>query len=93
MNEVEEKEVVAIIRKELGSKAEELMPSLAKKWFEQGKEKGIEKGREKGRKEGAFLKAVETCRNLLKEGLSFETISRVTDLSVEKILEIQKETK
>jgi predicted transposase/invertase (TIGR01784 family) len=88
-NKVEESEVANIIRKELGSKAEELMPSLAKKWFEQGKEEGIEKGIEKG----TFLKAVETCRNLLKEGLSFETISRVTGLSLEKVLEIQKEIK
>ena len=88
-NEVEESEVVDIIRKELGSEAEELMPSLAKKWFEQGKEKGIEKGIEKG----SFLKAVETCRNALRSGISLDIVALITGLSKEKVLEIQKELK
>ena len=88
-NKVEESEVADIIRKELGSKAEELMPSLAKKWFEQGKEEGREEGREKG----AFLKAVETCRNALRSGISADTVALITGLSKEKVLEIQKEMK
>ena len=88
-NKVEESEVADIIRKELGSNAEEIMPSLAKKWFEQGKEKGIEKGIEKG----AFLKAVETCRNALRSGISPDTVALITGLSKEKVLEIQKELK
>jgi len=88
-------------RKELGREAEEIMPSLAKKWFEQGKEKGIEKGIEKGMEKGiekgmekgAFLKAVETCKNALRSGISSDTVALITGLSKEKVLEIQKEMK
>ena len=77
------------------------MPSLAKKWFEQGKEKGIEKGIEKGMEKGiekgmekgAFLKAVETCKNALRSGISSDTVALITGLSKEKVLEIQKEMK
>ena len=96
-NEVEESEVVDIIRKELGREAEEIMPSLAKKWFEQGKEEGkeegLEKGIEKGMEKGAFLKAVETCKNALRSGISSDTVALITGLSKEKVLEIQKEMK
>ena len=74
---------------------------MIKKWFEQGKEKGIEKGREEGREEGreggiekgVFLKAVETCRNALRSGISTDTVALITGLSKEKVLEIQKELK
>ena len=88
-NDVEEKEVVNIIKKELGSEAEDVMPSLAQRWMEEGIEKGIRKGK----KEGALENKIEICRNLLKEGLNLETISKVTGLSTEKVLEIQKNLK
>ena len=49
-----------------------------KTWFEDG----IEEGKKE--------KAVETAENLLKEGDSPEKISRCIGLSLEKVLEIQK---
>jgi predicted transposase/invertase (TIGR01784 family) len=54
------------------------MPTLAQRWAEEGKEKG------------AFANKIEICKNLIKEGLKLETISKVTGLSLEKVLEIKK---
>ena len=88
-NDVEEKEVVNIIKKELGSEAEDVMPSLAQRWMEEGIEKGIRKGK----KEGALEKAIETCKNALNSGIAPEMISKITGLSLEKVLEIKKELK
>ncbi len=84
-NEVEEIEVVNIIKEEFGDEAEDIMPSLGKKIFNEGKEEGIKEGIE----EGAFLKAIETCRNALQSGLSPEMVSKITNLSLEKVLEIK----
>ena len=85
------------------------MPSLAKKWMEQGMEKGMEKGIEKGRqegiekgiekgmqegkKEGAFQKAIETCKRLLLAKMTPLFVSETTDLPLQKVLEIQKSLK
>ena len=84
-NDIEENKIMDIIGSELGSETEEMMPTLAQKWLEQGKAEG--------REEGAFRKAVDTCRNLLNAGLSIDVISKATALPVEKVLEIQKELK
>ena len=93
-NQVEEEKVMDIIEQELGSEAEDIMPSLAQKWLEQGREQGmgegIEKGIEKGLEEGAVAKAVETCKSALREGANPEFISKITGLTIEKIKEIQK---
>ena len=82
-NDVEEKEVVNIIRKELGSEAEDVMPSLAQRWVEEGKEKGIKIGIEKDK--------IDVCRNALKSGISPETVSKITGLPLKKVLEIKQE--
>ncbi|MBQ8776484.1 MAG: hypothetical protein IJZ71_03295 [Treponema sp.] len=50
--------------------------------FEDGVAEGIEQGAEQ--------KAIETAKNLLKEGLSAEQIARCTNLSLEKVQELAK---
>ncbi len=54
---------------------------------EEGIREGIEKGIEKGVEKGKLL----TAKNMLKSGLSVELISSVTELSIERIKELQKE--
>lgn len=85
-NEVAQKDVVDIIKSELGEEAEDIMPSLGRKIYNEGREEGLQEGIEKG----AIAKAVETCRNALKKGFDINTIMELTGLPVEKILEIQK---
>ena len=59
-----------------------------------GRLEGIEAGKIEGeivgQKRGAEQKAIETAKNLLKEGLSVEQIARCTNLSLEKIQELAK---
>ncbi len=52
---------------------------------EEGVEIGIDKGREEGLKEGENQKSLEIAKNCLKEGLSIETISKLTGLTLEQI--------
>ena len=49
--------------------------------IEEGMEKGVEKGIEKGIEKGALI----TAKNMKNEGLSIETIAKVTGLSVDAI--------
>jgi predicted transposase YdaD len=53
------------------------------------RQEGLLKGRQEGIKKGAFLNAVETCKNALRSGLSPEIVSQITKLPLEKVLEIQ----
>jgi hypothetical protein len=73
---------MTIITEEFGPDAEEMMPSLGKKIYNEG--------RQEGRQEGAFAKAVETCRNALRSGILPELVAKITNLPLEKVLEIQK---
>ena len=57
---------------------------------ERAKKQGWEEGKIEGQKEGAEQKAIETAKNLLKEGLSVEQIARCTNLTLEKIQELAK---
>ena len=52
--------------------------------FEEGREEGWEKGREEGVEEGRE----EIARNALMEGLSTETIQKITGLDIETIRHI-----
>jgi predicted transposase/invertase (TIGR01784 family) len=76
-NQVEEKELVNIMKAELGEEAEEIMPSLGKKILQ----------------EGALQKAVETCKVALSKGFDLQTVIQLTGLPIEKVLEIQKSLK
>ena len=77
-NEVAQKDVADIIKSELGEEAEDIMPSLGRKIYNEGRE------------EGALQKAVETCKKSLHEGATPEFISKIAGLTIEKIKEIQK---
>ena len=56
------------------------------------RQEGIEEGRELGIAEGESKKAVETARNMLKLNVGTPAqISQITGLSLEQILELQKE--
>lgn len=58
---------------------------------EEGKEEGIKEGIEKGIEEGKEEEKLRTAKNMLKNRLSIELISGVTELPIEKIKELQKE--
>ena len=51
----------------------------------------IEVQREEAREEGAEQKAIEAAQNLLKRNIAPEIIAECTGLSLEKVLELQKE--
>ena len=55
--------------------------------FENGKEAGIEIGKEAGKEE----KAIEAAKNALEMKLSPEQAAKISDLPLEKVLELQKE--
>ncbi len=56
------------------------------------RQEGIEEGRELGIAEGESKKAVETARNMLKLNVGTPAqISQITGLSMEQVLELQKE--
>ncbi len=54
--------------------------------YDEGKEAGILEGRA----EGAQQKAIETALNMLKKEYPVNDISEITNLSVDKILELKK---
>ena len=51
-NEVAQKDVVDIIKSELGEEAEDIMPSLGRKIYNEGREEGIQKGVQIGIEKG-----------------------------------------
>ena len=53
--------------------------------FKQGMEKGIEKGRQEGIEKGKKDEQIAIAREMKKENMSLELISRFTGLSVEEI--------
>ena len=52
--------------------------------------RGLKEGIEKGISQGSQQKAIETAKNMLKEGLSVEQISRCTSLTMEIIDKLKK---
>ncbi|MDR0597745.1 MAG: Rpn family recombination-promoting nuclease/putative transposase [Treponema sp.] len=56
--------------------------------FEEGQEEGWAKGREEGREEGRAKGREEIARSALMEGLSMETIRKITGLDIETIRNI-----
>ena len=55
---------------------------------QEGLEEGIKLGISQGISQGASQKAVEDAENLLREGISIETISKCIGLSLEQLQEI-----
>jgi predicted transposase/invertase (TIGR01784 family) len=61
------------------------------KGLEKGREQGLEKGLEQGRAEGELLATQAIAKNLLATGVDFETIAKVTGLSVQEITDLRNE--
>ena len=49
------------------------------------------RGREEGLQQGAQKKAIETANNMLKKKYSVSDISEITGLSLESVIELQKQ--
>ena len=63
-----------------------------KEAFDKGLSEGINQGIKKGIDQGVQQKAIEDAKNLLKMNLGTpEQISKATNLSIKKILELKKE--
>ncbi|MBP1907239.1 putative transposase/invertase (TIGR01784 family) [Paenibacillus turicensis] len=62
----------------------------AMEWaMDNGLEKGLKKGLKKGQEQGERQKALDIAKNMLKEGLAIELISKVTGLSEKDILSLK----
>ena len=57
--------------------------------FNIGKKEGIEEGLKEGLKEGEKNKSIEIAKNMLKEGLDINLISKLSGLSIEEINKIK----
>ncbi len=62
------------------------MINTARSWgYDDGKEDGKAEGKAEGLEEGARAKEIEIAKNLLKDGISIEVVSRNTGLSIEEL--------
>jgi len=57
------------------------------------KQEGIEQGIERGRQEGERQKAIQTAKRMLDRQIDIQTISDITELSLEDIAKIERESK
>lgn len=64
--------------------------TLAQQLQAEGMEKGIEKGKIEGRLEGELEAKKAIAQKLLKQGLSLEAISQITELSLQEIQALGK---
>ena len=62
-----------------------------KKYWREGKLEGILEGKEEGKLEGKLEGRLEAIIGMLREKLSVEMIARITNMSVEQVVEIGKE--
>ena len=60
-----------------------LMEEFGQRKYEEGEHKGLKQGMSKA--------SLEVAKNLLKKGLSFDLISEVTGISIEKLEALNKE--
>ena len=56
---------------------------------EEGKEEGLKEGKIEGLKEGEKNKSIEIAKNMLKEGLDVNLISKLSGLSIKEIEELK----
>lgn len=59
--------------------------------YEQGREEGRAEGREEGRAEGEEQAKIETAKSLLKLGVDMDIVIKSTNLTKEKLIELEKE--
>ena len=57
------------------------------------KQEGIEQGIEQGRQEGERQKVIQTAKRMLDRQMDLQTISDITELSLEDIAKIERESK
>ena len=81
---VDEETLRAALKQSLPNQGEELMPTLAEQWANQGREqglaegmeRGIEQGIEQGIERGALIGTIETCRSILGGSSVSEALAR-----------------
>ncbi len=62
------------------------MINTARNWgYDDGKEAGKAEGKVEGIEEGAKAKEIEIAKNLLKDGIPIDVVSRNTGLSIEEL--------
>ena len=64
---------------------------MQKKMINTARNWGYDDGKADGLEEGAKAKEIEIAKNLLKDGISIEVISKNTGLSEEELEELNKE--
>jgi predicted transposase/invertase (TIGR01784 family) len=101
IKEVKKDKLLKIIE-EKNIEGDDIMPTLAREWFDEGKQVGLMEGREEGRQEGINLgiergmqRGMEQGKNefilnMFGQGLEIDDISKFTGLSKAEVEEILK---
>ena len=61
---------------------------MLKERHDDGRDEGIAIGEKRGRAEGMAAGKIETARNMLKDGLSADLITKYTSISAQQISEL-----
>jgi len=69
----------------------EIMPTLAQRWLEEGKELGIKLGEKSGIARGQKQGKIETAKEALKQGIPIEMVAKITNLPIKEIKALSKE--
>lgn len=77
-------------KKEAREWGEWIKNSMIKDSYEEGMKKGIEKGMEKGMEKGIKDNTLKLIKEMLKKNISLNTISEITNKSIEEIKKIEK---
>ena len=84
-------EVIKMLNNKLST--EEDMVDVIALIKQEGIEQGIEQGIERGRQEGERQKVIQTAKRMLDRQMDLQTISDITELSLEDIAKIEQESK
>ncbi len=90
--EIKEEEIIEILENK-NMKGGVEMGTLARKWFEEGREVGLKEGIEKGIEKGIYEDKKQVAKNMLMRGLDEKFVSEVTGLSEKEVRKIKKEIK
>ena len=91
--EIKEEDMIEILNNKKIKGGDEIMPTLARKWYEEGIQEGIEKGMEKGMEKGIYEDKKMVAKNMLMMGMDIAVIVKATGLSEKEVNEIRKEIK
>jgi len=89
------KEVIKMLNNKLRTEENmvDVIALIKQVGHEEGIEQGIEQGIERGRQEGERQKAIQTAKRMLDRQIDIQTISDITELSLEDITKIERELK